>query len=406
MAGIVIVGAGQAGYQVAASLREAGYAGPINLFEAETGLPYQRPPLSKECLKGAEVELAFRPAAFYAQQAIALHAGCAVTGIDRAARRVTLSDGGALPYDHLVLATGTRARRLDVPGRDAEGVFEIRTRADSEGIRAALPSARAVVVIGAGFLGLEAASVARSLGAAVQVIELWPRAMGRAVSREISDFFTAHHREAGIGFAFGVAVEAIETQEGRAVAVLAGGVRYPADLVLVSIGVVPETALAEAAGLAVENGVAVDAFLATDDPHISAIGDCASYPSPWTGGRTRLESVQNAVDHARCLAARLTGTPAPYAAVPWFWSEQGSLRLQIAGLTAAAERFLRIGAPEAPQFSVACFQGERCVGVESVNKAGDHIAARKLLAAGRSPTPEQVATPGFDLRKFLTSGGV
>lgn len=398
-AGVVIAGGGQAGFQLAMSLRERGYAGSIDLFDAEAGLPYQRPPLSKSYLKSDSAVLEFRPVAFFDHHGISLHPGCRVEAIDRVRRMVKLQDGSEQAYAHLVLANGTTPRRLSVPGADSSGVHEIRTRQDAGAIRAALGEVRRVVVIGAGFLGLEAAAVARGLGLDVHVVELGNRPMGRAVSGAVSSFFAAHHASAGIGFSFTTAVSAIATQDGKAVGVHAGADVLPADLVLVSIGVVPNTSLAAQAGLDIANGVAVDEYLLSSDPDISAIGDCASYPSPWLGARTRLESVQNAVDHARCLAARLTGMPAPFKAVPWFWSDQGDLRLQIAGLTSEADTTVRLGVADSNAFSVVCFRDGRFIGVESVNRPADHIAARKLLAAGTMLSPEAVAQLGFELRR-------
>ncbi len=401
-AGVVVVGTGQGGFQLAASLRDEGYDGPIRLIGDEPGLPYQRPPLSKAFLKGDgdPTPLRLRPEAFFAQRRIELIEG-RVAAIDRAGRHVRLEDGATVAYGHLVLATGARNRPLPVPGADLDGVFSIRTLADAEALRRRLAAARQVVVIGGGFLGLEFAAVAASLGAEVHVVEAAPRPMGRAVSPAISAFFAEHHQGAGIGLLLGTGVERILGEGGGATEVeTADGRRLGADLVVVAIGVLPNVELAAAAGLETRNGILVDAQLATADPAISALGDCAAYPSRFAGGLVRLESVQNAVDQGRCLAARLAGRPADYGAVPWFWSDQGALKLQIVGITAGADRTILRGDPAASGFSVLCFQDRRLIGIESVNRPAEHMAGRKLLAGSPALTPEEAADPGLDLRAY------
>ena len=401
---VVIVGAGQGGLQVAASLREGGFDGAIVLVGDEPGLPYQRPPLSKGYLTG-EVgadRLLLRREAFYVDRRIDLLAGERAVAIDRPGRRVRLASGGALAYDHLVLATGARDRPLPVPGAELDGVLRLRTRAEAELLRQRLAGGvRDAVVVGAGFIGLEFASVAAKLGARVHVIEMTRRPMARAVSPDVSAFFHAAHAGAGAGILFGATVARLVGADGRVAGVETGdGLRIPADLVVVGIGVVPNTELAAGAGLAVDDGIVVDEHLLTADPAISAVGDCAAYPSRFAAGRVRLESVQNAVDQARCVAARLAGRPpAPYAAVPWFWSDQGKLRLQIVGLTAGHDVAVVRGDVEGGAFSVFCFRGRRLVGIESVNRPADHMAGRRLLAGGWPDlAPEQLADAGFDLQ--------
>ncbi|GJD51581.1 Rhodocoxin reductase [Methylobacterium crusticola] len=403
MNGIVVVGAGQAGFQLGASLREGGYRGPVTLVGDEPGLPYGRPPLSKAYMLGKTdaAGLALRPEAYYAEHAIAVRAGTRAVAIDRRDRRVGLACGDTLPYDHLVLATGSRNRPLPVPGADLPGVHQLRTLADAEALRTVLAGVAAVAVVGAGFIGLEFAAVCAQKGIAVTVIEGLDRPLSRSVSPGMAALIEASHAAAGVRFLFGAAVAAIEG-EGRAAGVVTrDGRTVPADLVLVGIGVLPNQDLAEAAGLPVANGIAVDAMLLTDDPAVSAIGDCAAHPSPHAeGARVRLESVQNAVDGARCVAARLTGRPAAYTAVPWFWSDQGPLKLQIAGLCMPHDRAVRRGAADAGGVSVFCYRGDRLVGVESLNRAGDHMIARRLLQTGLTPEPEAVADPAFDLKAF------
>lgn len=403
---VLVLGTGQAGFQVAASLREEKYDGRIVLVGDEPGLPYQRPPLSKAYLTGkadaAAVRL--RPERFFAEHRLELRAGERAVRIDRAGRRVELASGDPLPYGHLVLALGARSWTLPVPGADLDGVVQLRTLADAEGLRRRLDAAREAVVIGAGFIGLEFAAVAAARGVAVTVVEAADRPMARSLSPEMAGFFRAAHERQGVRFVFGAAVvRVLAAAEGRAAGIeTADGRRFPADLVLVGIGVVPNAELAAEAGLAVADGIVVDAHLATEDPAVSAIGDCVRHPCPFAAGGapTRIESVQNAVDQARCVAARIAGrrAPAPYAAVPWFWSDQGALKLQIAGLATPHDRAVARGDPADGAFSVFCFRDGRLAGVESANRPLDHVLARKLLADGTDLAPEQAADPGFDLK--------
>ncbi len=331
---IIVVGAGQAGFQAAASLREAGFDGSLTIVGDETIAPYQRPPLSKAYLAGkATAEtLALRPASFYADHCITLRLGERASTIDRPANQLELTSGERLAYRHLILATGARNRSLPVPGGDLAGVLQLRTLADADDVQRHLIGVERVVVVGAGFIGLEFAAVAVARGIAVTVIEFSDRVMSRAVSQPTSDFFRAAHEAAGIKFAFGAGVERIAGADGRVTVVeTTDGRAFAADIVLVGIGVVPNVDLAVGAGLPVADGILVDHALLTSDPAISAIGDCATFPNPFAGSApTRIESVQNAVDQARCVAARLTGRPASYAALPWFWSDQGGWKLQIA----------------------------------------------------------------------------
>ena len=405
---IVIVGAGQAGFQAAASLREAGFSGSLTLVGEEAALPYQRPPLSKAYLAGKTDArgLLLRQESFFAEHRIDHRSGTRVTAIDRAERSLLLSEGGPLAYDHLILATGTRNRALPVPGADLAGVRQLRSLDDADALRSAIEGIRRIVVVGAGFIGLEFAAVCAARGLSVTVIEAAERVMVRAVSPETSEAFRAFHEEAGVRFLFGAGVTAIEGEAGQvAVVRTADGQALPADLVLVGIGVVPNQELAAEAGLAVRDGIEVDAFLATGDPAISAIGDCVRFPSRFAtgmpgGDRVRIESVQNAVDQGRCLAARLTGRAAAYDAVPWFWSDQGPRKLQIAGLAAPGDASVlrRIGAG----FSVFRFRDDALSAVESVDRPADHMAARRLLASGKALTPEQAADPNFDLKALAT----
>lgn len=402
-AGIVIVGAGQGGFQAAASLRESGYEGRLVLVGDEPGLPYQRPPLSKAYMKGeAGVEqIELRAAAFYADHGIELvHARA--RAIDRAGRRLLLEGGEALPYGHLILATGARNRPLPVPGHDLAGVFYLRTQGDADALRGRLDVARRVVVIGAGFIGLEFAAVARALGHEVTVLEGAGRVLARAVSPEMSAFFAGAHAAMGTDLVLGAGVVGLKGEGGHVTGVETGdGTVYPADFVLVGIGVVPNVELAAEAGLEVANGIVVDAHLATMDPAISALGDAVAYPSRFAGGSVRLESVQNAADQARSLAHRLTGRPAPFDAVPWFWSDQADLKLQIVGLAAPTDAAVLRGDPASRRFSVFRFRDRVLTAIESVNRPADHMLGRRLLTGTPTLTPEQAADEGFELKSLL-----
>lgn len=400
---VIIVGAGHGGYQVAASLRQAGFSGRICLINDEAHLPYQRPPLSKAYIKGSAgpESLMFRPEKFYHDQTIELIAG-RVLSIDRAARKVHLASGETLVYGHLVLTTGARNRLLDLPNANLPDVKYLRILDDSEALRQIMPSKTRVVVIGAGFIGLEFAATARIKGLEVDVLELAPRVMARAVTAEVSEYFQARHREAGIRIHLGVQATSIEAENGKVTGVsLSDGRHLPADLVVVGVGVLPNIELAAEAGLPVAAGIIVDEYLSTGDPNISAIGDCALFASPRFGGSLRLESVQNATDHARCLAARLTGDKKPYDGHPWFWSDQGDDKLQMAGLTTGYDRVVLRGDPAKKAFSAFCYKGDELLGIESVNRAGDHMFGRRLLGMDRSITPEQAADESFDLKSAL-----
>lgn len=400
---VIIVGAGHGGYQVAASLRQAGFSEPISLINDEAHLPYQRPPLSKAYIKGSAgpESLMFRPEKFYQDQKIELIAGRAVS-IDRAGHKVLLASGETLPYGHLVLATGARNRLLDLPNANLPDVRYLRILDDSEALRQIMPSRTRAVIIGAGFIGLEFAATARIKGLEVDVLELAPRVMARAVTAEVSEYFQDRHREAGIRIHLGVQATSIEAENGKVTGVsLSDGRHLPADLVVVGVGVLPNIELAAEAGLPVAAGIIVDEYLSTADPDISAIGDCALFASPRFGGSLRLESVQNATDHARCLAARLTGDKKPYDSHPWFWSDQGEDKLQIAGLTTGYDRVVLRGDPAKKAFSAFCYHGDRLLGIESINRAGDHMFGRRLQAMDRSITPEQAADESFDLKSAL-----
>jgi 3-phenylpropionate/trans-cinnamate dioxygenase ferredoxin reductase component len=400
---VVIAGAGHAGFQLAASLRQHGYGGRVCLINDEAHLPYQRPPLSKAYLKGEgrPGSLMFRPDKFYRDQTIELIGDRAVS-IDRAGRKLLLASGAWLDYGHLVLATGARNRLLDIPNANLADVRYLRILDESEVLRQRIATARHVVVIGAGFIGLEFAATARIKGLEVDVVELGARVMARAVTAEISDYFQQRHTAAGIRIHLGVQATSIESDGTHVTGVsLSDGRHVPADLVVVGVGVLPNVELAGEAGLPVASGIIVDEQLLTSDPDISAIGDCALFASPRFGGSLRLESVQNATDHARCVAARLTGNAKPYDGQPWFWSDQGDDKLQIAGLTTGYDRVMVRGDPAQKSFSAFCYKAGRLVGIESVNRAADHVFGRKILGMNRSIEPEQAADLSFDLKAAL-----
>jgi 3-phenylpropionate/trans-cinnamate dioxygenase ferredoxin reductase subunit len=404
MPGTVIIGAGQGGYQVAASLREAGYAEPILLLGEEKNAPYQRPPLSKAYLTGDTTadRLLLRQPSYYDKHSIDLRTGVRAVAIDRQARQVRLASGDSLAYDHLILATGARNRLLPVAGVELPGVLYLRMRADADDIKQRFTAAQSVVVAGAGFIGLELAAVASKLGKKVTVIEPLARCMSRAVSPVMSQFFAEAHVGWGVDLRLNTRLAAIEGGSAgvKSVATVEGEI-IAADLVLVGIGVEPCVELAREAGLAIDNGIAVDAQLCTSDPAVSAIGDCASFPDAAGGKRIRLESVQNAIDQGRAVAKRIAGQPADYAAVPWFWSDQRDLKLQMVGLTAGCDRTVTRGDPGTRAFSVFCFKGDTLAGIESVNKPADHIFGRRLLGAGQSITPDEAGDLSFDLKARL-----
>jgi 3-phenylpropionate/trans-cinnamate dioxygenase ferredoxin reductase subunit len=404
---IVIVGGGQAGCEVAAALRSGGHQGPVTIIGEEPGVPYERPPLSKALLAGevAPSQIELHPRAFFAERDIELLEGRRATAIDRPASRVQLDDGTALSYEQLVLATGARNRTLQLPGSQLDGVLGLRTLADSLELRERLARARSIVVVGAGFIGLEVASMAAASGCEVTVLELEGRPMTRTASSPTAAFFASAHRERGVRLRLATAPRAIEGAGGRVAAVEdSSGERHAADIVLIAVGVAPNDELAAAAGLPVDRGVLVDQQLQTADPRVAAIGDCARFPSPLWESPILLESVQNAADHARAVAARILGHGYPYSAVPWFWSDQAGVRLQIAGRSSDADEVVICGEPQAARFSALCFRGGRLCGVESVGRVGDHVAARRLLAS-EDPglTPKAAGADAFDLKAYARS---
>ncbi len=402
---IVIVGGGHGGSQVAASLRGEGYDGRLTLVSAEADVPYQRPPLSKAFLKDPKHELLpLRPESFYAKNNIELRLGSEATAIDLRERRLVLAGGEAVVFDRLVLAPGARPRLPAIEGIALDGVFALREAAQARAIRERLATAGDVVVVGGGFIGLEIAATARLLGKTVTVLEAADRLMGRVVAPEISRHFLALHRGWGTDVRLGTPVGRILGEAGRVVAVeTAGGDRIPADMALIGIGVLANVELAQSAGLAIDNGVVIDDLMQSSAPEIVAIGDCANFHHWDLGRRVRLESVQNAVDQGKTAAATLLGRHQPFRAVPWFWSDQGDVKLQMVGLSLDAKQSTLRGSPEGGSFSVFHYSGDRLVAIDSVNRPADHVLGRRLIGAGISPPVELVADEGADLKALLAS---
>jgi 3-phenylpropionate/trans-cinnamate dioxygenase ferredoxin reductase subunit len=402
---IVIIGGGHAAAQLCAGLAEAGQGARVHLVCEETAIPYHRPPLSKTFLKSAdETPQLHRAEAWYGEAGITMHLGDPAVAIDRAARTVTLSSGAVLGWEKLVLATGTRARRLPALV-GLENVAQLRAADEAAQLRTLLATAQRVTVLGGGFIGLEVAATALGLGKAVTVIESAPRLLSRAVSPALSAHVLATHRAAGMDVRIAVRACNWQTEGRRLGAIDVDGETLPVDLMLLGIGAVPETALAQAAGLECADGIVVDAYMQTSDEAVLAVGDCTRFPDRRAGQALRLESVQNANDQARTAVATLTGAKRPHDAVPWFWSDQGGLRLQMAGLvpaegTAGLDTVRRPGANPA-SFSLLHYVDGQLRCVESVNAPVDHMMSRKLLEAGRNPDPAVAADPAVPLKSHL-----
>ena len=388
---IVIIGAGQAGAQAIATLRAEGFEGSLTLIGDEAYPPYQRPPLSKAYLAGdfARERLFLKPDAFYAETACELRLSLVATAIDRPSKTVGLSDGTKLSYDRLLLATGARVRQLPVPGAALAGVYYLRGIADVDALRQHFQPGTRLAIVGGGYIGLEVAAVAVKHGLKVTVIEAANRVMVRAASPQISAFYEKIHRANGVEFALGAMAERFEG-DARAQGVSTNLGRVEADVILAGIGIVPNCELAEAAGLACDNGISVDEYGVSSDPDIFAAGDCTSHPG-FAGGRVRLESVQNAIDQAKHAALAMLGKPLAYSEVPWFWSDQYDLKLQIAGLARPGDRTVLRGNPETRKFSVFHLRDGVVAAVEAVNAAPDYIVGRRLIAARAVVAPERLA---------------
>ena len=396
---IVIIGAGQSGAQAVATLRAEGFTGPITMIGDEPYAPYQRPPLSKAYLMGTmeRDRLFLKPDAFYAEADCELILGVAATKIDRAGRNVALADGRKLAYDKLLIATGTRVRKIRVPGNDLHGIHYLRGIADVDLLRDVFTQGKKLAIVGGGYIGLEVAAVAAKRGIDVTVFEAMSRLMARAVSNEISDFYAKVHRDAGVKLLLDTGVEAFEG-EGRLQAIRANGVSHPADVALVGIGVVPNQELAMEAGLGCDDGIVVDASSnATGDPHVFAAGDCTKHIGRH-GTAIRLESVQNAIDQAKHAALCMTGKPSIYREVPWFWSDQYDLKLQIAGLAQPTDELVLRGNPDARKFAIFHLREGIVVAVEAVNAAPEYLIGRKLIADSTRIAPERLADTSIPMK--------
>lgn len=397
MTKVLIIGAGHAGGTAAALLRQHGHEGPIVLAGEEPAPPYQRPPLSKAWLKGeADLEaLLLRPEEFYAEHGIELRQGVTATAIDAAGKTVTFADGTVEPYDALILATGSTARKLSIPGADRPDLLELRTLADAEKLKAALGPGKRLAVVGGGYVGLEAAASARALGAGAVVIERMDRVLARVASKTLSDFFTDYHRAHGVEVLTSAEVTAFEGGGVR----LGDGRLIEADAILVGVGAAACDQLAATAGLACQNGVVVDEAARTSDPSIWAIGDVAFRPIPVHGGRRqRLESVPNALEQAKQAAAAIAGRPAPAPEVPWFWSDQYDIKLQIAGLPEGADRQVLRGDPATAAFAVFHLTGDRIVCVEAVNAPAEFMAGRLMIGRGTAVDAERLTDPAVSMK--------
>ncbi len=401
----IIIGAGHAGSQAAISLRQEGYAGEIVLINDETDIPYHKPPLSKSYLKAPEGGgLVLRPEAAYRDNNIEMLFGHRVDALSIADKTVTLDDGRVLNWSELIFATGARARIPNLSGVEFDGVFTLRRMEDARRIAAAMPDVENVVIIGGGFIGLEMAHSAIALGKKTVLIEAAPRVLGRSVATQISAHVEARSRAASITLLTGLGVAAIDGADGRVTGVKAAdGTIFPADMVVIGTGAVPNVDLAITAGLAIDNGIVVDENLRTSASHVYAIGDCVSYDHFHAGRRVRLESVQNATDQAKHVARTIVGREAPFREIAWFWSDQGDMKLQTAGLSFDADRHILSGNPEENAFSVFHFAGPKLVAVDSINRPADHMIARRLLAAGINPTETDIAAGAARLKELLAS---
>jgi len=397
---VVVIGAGQAGAALVARLRAQGHKGPITLIGEEKAPPYQRPPLSKAYLLGemdAE-RLWLRSSEFYAENDITLRLDRRVTAIDPVAKAVSLGSE-TIPYDELALTTGAIPRRLPAAiGGELAGVYTVRTLADVDEMRDEFAPGARVVIVGGGYIGLEAAAVAAKLGLQATVVEMAPRILQRVAAPETSDYFRALHGDKGVEILESTGLERLLGEDRVTGVRLSDGRELPADFVIVGVGIVPATALAEAAGLTIQNGIACDEYGRTSDPHVWSAGDCASFP--WKGGRLRLESVGNAIDMAEAVADNMLGANKPYEAAPWFWSDQYDCKLQIAGLNTGYDRIVTRG-PEGEAVSFWYYAGDRLLAVDAMNDPRAYMVGKRLIEQGKSPDPAAVADLSTNMKALL-----
>ncbi|WP_320669548.1 NAD(P)/FAD-dependent oxidoreductase [Patulibacter defluvii] len=400
---VVIVGASHASAQLCTSLRQNGWAGEILLIGDEPSLPYQRPPLSKTFLAGTTTlaDLLIRKPEFYEKEQVVFRRG-RVTGIDREAEAVRLEDGETLGYDKLVLCTGARPRPLTVPGTDLAGVHYLRDAADIEAIRGSLAAADRAVIVGAGYIGLEAAASLRKAGVAVTVLEAAERVLQRVTAPEVSAFYDRVHREEGVDLRVGVGVAELVGEVRISAVRLADGTSIAADLVIVGVGVLPNVELAHDAGLAVDDGIVIDEHGRTEDPRIFAAGDCANHFDARYDRRLRLECVSNAVEHAKSVAGAICGKEKPISALPWFWSDQYDLKLQIAGLSTGYDDIVLRGDPTSGRgFACFYFADERLIAADCVNRPQEFMFSKRAITEGLSPARSSLADPEASLAALL-----
>ncbi len=401
MSGIVVIGAGQAAGQAAASLRQEGYEGEITIIGDEAQAPYQRPPLSKAYLSG-EVGLdrvLVRPENFYADKGINLQTGVRVESINRAEKTIATSTGSTLSYDKLLIATGSRPRILNIEGSDLEGLHYLRTVDDVDGIRTAMEAAKNVCIVGGGYIGLEVAAGAKKAGHNVTVLEMEDRILQRVTTPEMSEFYHALHTGRGVDIRVNTMVSGFAGENGRVTSVLCGDESIPADLVIVGIGIIPNVELAEAAGLTCDNGIVVNDHCQTSDPDIYAAGDCTNHPNPILDRRLRLESVPNAMEQARTACSNMLGGDKTYAAVPWFWSDQYELKLQMVGFSADGDQSVLRGDKTSNEFAVFYLKDGNVVAVDAVNSPKEFMVAKQLY--GKAVNEADLANPAFELKELL-----
>lgn len=397
---IVVIGAGQAGSSAVARLRKGGHEGPITLIGEETVPPYQRPPLSKAYLLGemALERLFLRPEAFYAEQGITLKMGAPVTGLDTTAKVVKMGDE-EIAYDTAILTTGSLPRNLPASiGGDLDGVHVVRTLADVDAMRGDFRDGARALIVGGGYIGLEAAAVAAKLGVTVTLVEMAPRILQRVAARETSDYFRALHTAHGVDIREGVGLDRLVGEARVSGAVLTDGTELDVDFVIAGVGIVPDTRMAESAGITIDNGIAVDAQGRTSAPDVWAAGDCCSFP--YRDGRLRLESVPNAIDQAECVADNILGAEKPYVPQPWFWSDQYDVKLQIAGLNTGYDRIVtRQG--EGPQVSFWYYKGDQLIAVDAMNDPRAYMVGKRLIDGGKTADPAVVGDASADLKPLL-----
>ena len=401
---IVIIGAGQAGGQAVQSLKlNKEFTGSITLIGDEAYVPYQRPPLSKKFLAGEigidRVEV--KPQSYYEESGVDLRLNTQVESINREAKKVILEGGEEIAYDKLLLATGARVRKVPIPGANLPEVFYLRSIDDVDKIRPYLKEGVNFGIVGGGYIGLEVAAVAATHGANVTVLEMADRVMARQVSPELSAFYEKEHREHGVDLRTDMGVTSIEGQDHVTGLKCGDGSTVKADLVIVGVGVVPNVELAEACGLETDNGIVVDECGRTQDENIFSSGDCTNHPSEWWGGRTRLESVQNALDQTKCVISTMLGSPKPYKDIPWFWSDQYDLKLQIAGLAGRHDTTVLRGDPENRSFAVFYLTSDTLTAVEGVNAIPEFMMGRRLITQHAKVDPDRLADTAIPMKEIV-----